>query len=70
MNFVDPFVRRGYRFAGRHDVVEQVTDGFDNFLPISAERLPASLRAIVAISVTKALPLTSPVYDDGKTSSS
>jgi len=67
VNFVDPFVRRGYRFAGTAHVVEQGTDGFDNLLAHFRGALAGRIRAIVAISVTKALPLTSPAYDDGKT---
>jgi predicted pyridoxine 5'-phosphate oxidase superfamily flavin-nucleotide-binding protein len=32
INFVDPFVRKGYRFAGTADVVERGSDGFDSLL--------------------------------------
>jgi uncharacterized protein len=67
VNFVDPFVRRGYRFAGTAHLVEQGADGFDNLLPHFRGALAGRIRAIVAITVTKALPLTSPAYDEGKT---
>jgi predicted pyridoxine 5'-phosphate oxidase superfamily flavin-nucleotide-binding protein len=65
INFVDPFVRKGYRFAGTADVVERGDDAFDALLGHYHGALEPRLRAIVAVTVTKALPLTSPVYDDG-----
>ena len=67
MNFVDPFVRKGYRFAGKAAVVERGAPGFDHLLGqfekggIAVSRL----RALVKITVTKALPLISPAYDRG-----
>jgi predicted pyridoxine 5'-phosphate oxidase superfamily flavin-nucleotide-binding protein len=66
INFVDPFVRKGYRFAGTAIVVERGADTFDTLLGRYRGALGPRMRAIVAITVTKALPLTSPVYDDGK----
>src|SRR3954470_18130165 len=65
INFVDPFVRKGYRFAGTAMVVERAEDAFDALLGRYGGALAPRLRAIVAITVTRALPLTSPVYDDG-----
>jgi predicted pyridoxine 5'-phosphate oxidase superfamily flavin-nucleotide-binding protein len=65
VNFVDPFVRKGYRFAGRATVVERGHDAFDALHGHFHGPLAPRMRAIVAITVTKALPLTSPVYDDG-----
>ena len=67
VNFVDPFVRKGYRFAGTAIVVERGDGTFDALLGRFRSMLAPRMRAIVAITVTKALPLTSPVYDDGKT---
>jgi hypothetical protein len=67
VNFVDPFVRKGYRFAGKAAVVERSAPGFDDLLGrfekggIAVSRL----RALVKITVTKALPLISPAYDRG-----
>jgi uncharacterized protein len=66
VNFVDPFVRKGYRFAGTATVVERGEAAFDTLLPNLRSALSARIRAIVTIAVTKALPLTSPAYDDGK----
>ena len=65
VNFVDPFVRKGFRFAGTARIIERGTAGFDGLLGRYGGALASRLRAIVAITVTKALPLTSPVYDDG-----
>ena len=67
VNFVDPFVRKGYRFAGTAIVVERGDGTFDTLLGRFRSPLAPRMRAIVTITVTKALPLTSPVYDDGKT---
>jgi uncharacterized protein len=67
VNFVDPFVRKGYRFAGTATVVERGEPGFDTLLPNLRSTLAHRIRAIVTIAVTKALPLTSPAYDEGTT---
>jgi len=67
VNFVDVFVRKGYRFAGMATVVERGETGFEILLPRLRSNLAPRIRAIVTIAVTKALPLTSPAYDDGKT---
>jgi uncharacterized protein len=68
VNFVDPFVRKGYRFAGTAKILERGTDGFDTLLKQSGSSLAPRVRAIVVISVAKALPLVSPAYDDGTAS--
>ena len=65
INFVDPFVRKGYRFSGTAIVVERGAGTFDALLGRYRGALGARFRAIVVVTVTKALPLTSPVYDDG-----
>ena len=67
VNFVDPFVRKGYRFAGTATVVERGEVDFEILLPNLRSALAHRIRAIVTISVTRALPLTSPTFDDGKT---
>ena len=67
VNFVDPFVRKGYRFAGMATVVERGEPGFDTLLPNLRSALAHRIRAIVTIAVTKALPLISPAYDQGTT---
>ena len=65
VNFVDPFVRKGYRFAGTATVVTRGDGTFDALLSNFRSPLASRMRAIVMITVTKALPLTSPAYDDG-----
>jgi len=65
VNFVDPFVRKGYRFAGTARVLPRGEANFDELLKKSGSSLAPRVRAIVLISVTKALPLLSPAYDDG-----
>jgi len=69
VNFVDVFVRKGYRFAGTATIVERGEADFEILLPKLRSALAHRIRAIVTIAVTKALPLTSPAYDDGKTES-
>jgi uncharacterized protein len=67
VNFVDPFVRKGYRFAGTAEVTERGAAGFDAlFTHFQQSALGARIRAIVAIKVARALPVSSPVYDDGR----
>jgi predicted pyridoxine 5'-phosphate oxidase superfamily flavin-nucleotide-binding protein len=68
INFVDPFVRKGYRFKGTARVVAK---GSAEFAPLLA-RYPAALlperyRAFVVLRVDKAAPLISPAYDAGAT---
>jgi predicted pyridoxine 5'-phosphate oxidase superfamily flavin-nucleotide-binding protein len=67
VNFVDPFVRKGYRFVGTATVVERGDRAFDALLSQLRSTLGQRIRAIVTITVTKALPLTSPAYDDRTT---
>lgn len=71
INFVDPFVRKGYRFAGRASVMPR---GHTDFEQLHARfsaygDLAARMRAIVTISITRALPLASPAYDAGASES-
>ena len=54
-------------FAGMATVVERGEPAFDTLLPNLRSALAHRIRAIVTIAVTKALPLTSPAYDEGKT---
>jgi predicted pyridoxine 5'-phosphate oxidase superfamily flavin-nucleotide-binding protein len=65
VNFVDPFVRKGYRFAGTATVIERKNGAFEALLGHFRGPLALRMRAIVVISVSRALPLISPAYDDG-----
>ena len=67
VNFVDPFARKGYRFAGTAMVTERGSADFDALLGHFRSALAPRMRAIVTIWVTKAQALTSPAYDDART---
>ena len=67
VNVVDVFTRSGYRFSGVASVVERGDAAFDALLRKVRSTLASRVRAIVTISLTRALPLTSPAYDDGTT---
>ena len=68
VNFVDPFVRKGYRFAGNASIVERSDRAFEDALaPFRQFELVAQIRAIVTIAVASARPITSPAYDQGRT---
>ena len=71
VNFVDPFVRKGYRFAGTAAIIERGAPAFNDLLGRFEECgiAVSRLRALVKITVTKALPLISPAYDRGVTES-
>ena len=66
VNVVDPFVRKGYRFKGRADVVEAGAE-FDRLLAFFSRRgmsdAPRRVRSIVVVRVDHARPLVSPGYD-------
>jgi predicted pyridoxine 5'-phosphate oxidase superfamily flavin-nucleotide-binding protein len=65
VNFIDVFVRKGYRFAGTANIVERGESNFDELLKRSGTSLAPRVKAIVVITVARALPLISPAYDDG-----
>ena len=67
VNFVDPFARRGCRLFGTARAVQRGAPEFDALLPLFADHgsLVSRMRAVVVIAVTRALPLSSPAYDDG-----
>jgi hypothetical protein len=67
VNVIDPFIRKGYRFAGTAAVVRRGAPGFDRLVGAFSDQgdLASRLRAIVTIAVTRALPITSPAYDRG-----
>ena len=69
VNVVDPFVRKGYRFKGRADVL---TEGpqYDAVVAFYRQRgSRAVIHAIVLIQISQAAPLISPAYDDGTSES-
>ncbi len=66
VNVVDPFVRKGYRFKGRGEVLEAGKE-FDRLLAFFSDRglsdAPKRIRTIVVVRVDQARPLISPGYD-------
>jgi predicted pyridoxine 5'-phosphate oxidase superfamily flavin-nucleotide-binding protein len=67
VNFVDPFVRKGYRVSGTARLVQRGDDGFDALLERIRSSFAPRVRTVVVIAVEKAAALTSPSYDDGRT---
>ena len=67
VNFVDTFVRKGCRVSGSARILARGENGFDDLLARSGSTLAPRVRAIVIVDITKALPLSSPSYDDGAT---
>jgi uncharacterized protein len=67
VNFVDPFVRKGYRFSGTARLVQRGEEGFDALLERIRSSFAPRVRTVVVIAVEKAAALTSPSYDDGRT---
>ena len=67
VNFVDPFERKGYRFAGAARVVPRESDDFAELIGAFADygNLVERMRAVVSIAVARALPIVSPAYDRG-----
>ncbi len=66
VNFVDPFVRKGYRFSGTARLVDRGETGFEAILEKLRTAFAGRVRTVVMVTVEKAAPLTSPSYDDGR----
>ena len=69
VSFVDPIMRRGFRARGIAEIIEKGSDAFDA-LRSHFDRwgdLSNRIQRIVVITVTKALPLETPAYDDRET---
>jgi len=65
INIVDQLVRKGYRFKGTAEVLD-AGPIFDQVLASRRDRGAANpMRALVLITVERALPITSPAYDLG-----
>lgn len=67
LNFVDPFVRKGYRFRGRATAFMRNAEGFDALFARFGElgRLADAVRAVVRVDLEEAEALISPAYDRG-----
>ncbi len=68
VNFVDPFVRKGYRFKGSAEVVPRGAPGFDVLAAkfVHHGTVIDRTSAIVVLRIDRALPLVSPAYDGGR----
>ena len=66
VNFVDPFVRKGYRISGTARLVNRGETAFERILAKLRSSFAARVRTVVVVTVEKATPLTSPSYDDGR----
>jgi len=65
INLVDQLVRKGYRFKGTAEVLDSGTI-FDRVVASRrASGAANTVRAVVLVTVTRALSITSPVYDLG-----
>ncbi len=66
VNVVDPFVRKGYRFKGRAEVLEAGA-AFERLVAVFVSRgvfdAPRRIKAIVVVRIDHARPLISPGYD-------
>lgn len=67
INVVDPIVRKGYRFKGTAEVIGPGPrfDEIEAFFRRRGSTHP--FRHVVLVKVTRALPLSSPAYDQGRT---
>ncbi len=65
INFVDPFLHKGYRIAGNATVVRRRHHDFAALLSRLQSPYAARIHSIVKIAVTRARSLTSPAYDAG-----
>jgi len=67
INLVDQLARKGYRFKGTATVLTAGPE-FERVLASRRERGVANpMRALVLVTVERALPITSPAYDVGTT---
>lgn len=69
VNFVDPFVRKGYRFKGTAAVIGPEHPDFDGLMRHFADSgdLIPMIGAVVRIRIAHASALVSPAYDRGQT---
>ena len=65
INVVDPFARKGYRFKGQAQVVTNGPRYAEGVAFYRQRGVTAAIHSIVFVTVERALPLISPVYDQG-----
>jgi hypothetical protein len=67
INFIDPFLHKGYRLAGNATVVRRRHADFAALLGRLQSPYAARIHSIVKVVITRARSLTSPAYDAGPT---
>lgn len=67
INVVDPLVRKGYRFKGTGEVLEEGPRFAEALAFFRRRGVESDIHAVVLVRVTRALPLVSPAYDGGAT---
>ena len=69
INFVDTFLRRGFRVKGQARYIERGADSFGELLPLFDEwaDLQPRMQGIFRLEIEEALDVTSPAYDMGAT---
>lgn len=69
INVVDPLSRKGYRFKGTAQLLEQGPE-FESGIAFFRERgVTSAIRSVVMVRITRALAVTSPAYDSGASES-
>lgn len=67
INVVDPLLRRGFRFGGKAEIVNN-GDTFEEILQHYKKiGIKSKINAIILVNVTKVSSITSPLYDLGYT---
>ena len=66
VNFVDVFVRKGFRCSGKARLIQRGEAGFEPILQKLRSSFADRVRTVVVVTVEKATSLTSPAYDDGR----
>jgi uncharacterized protein len=71
INVVDPFARKGYRFTGTGEVInngqlfEEVMDFYrSRWVDTARSKRERQIRGFVLVKLERVLPLISPAYDD------
>lgn len=66
VNFIDVFVRKGFRCSGSARLMQRGEAGFEPILQKLRSSFADRVRTVVVVTVEKATSLTSPAYDDGR----
>ena len=69
LNFVDPFVRKGFRARGQAEYIAKDTPAYAELIEAFAAwgALTESFRGIFSVRIERAALVTSPAYDRGAT---